>query len=218
MAEEQIRQLSEKFPHNSIPKELDEILKVTKGWDGFGPEMVYFDSIDVFGFTDLFPNSISLGTDGFGNYWVLDISPEGDLGKVFFVCHDPAVIVVNSQNLNEHLKHLLDFYKSPTESKLISIDNELTYNIWQNENNLISKTDFIKQNSELELFVNKFEREEWTIADLRESKNRDGFPWGKQGSNQILERHPTELIWVMKNKKRGFFSKLFSRDNKNGIN
>lgn len=211
LTDEEINVLSESYPSKNIPDELVQILSLTKGWDGYGPEMVYFDSIGVFGFTELSPNSISLGTDGCGNYWVLDIASNGELGKVFFACHDPAVFVINSQNLNEHLNHLLAFYKNPSESALISIDSNLTFDIWKHGNNLISKAEFKKQNPEYHDFLNKFDGDQWTVADLRKGSNQDGFPWGKIGSNHHTERHPTELIWIMKNKKKGFLSNLFGK-------
>lgn len=160
LTEEQIEGLKHQFPNKKVPKEIVQILKVTKGWDGYGPEMVYFDSIGVFGFTELSQNSISLGTDGFGNYWILDIAQNGELGKVFFACHDPAVLVINSQNLNEHLKTLLAFYKNPTDSPLISMDSDVPFNIWKQENNLIPKTEFRKLKPEYDEFLEKFEGEE----------------------------------------------------------
>lgn len=42
LTEEQIEDLKHQFPKKHIPEELVQILKVTKGWDGYGPEMVYF--------------------------------------------------------------------------------------------------------------------------------------------------------------------------------
>lgn len=211
LTDQQIENLKQKFPNKHIPIELVEILKFTKGWDGYGPEMVYFDSISEFGFTQLSKYSISLGTDGFGNYWILDLSEKGELGKVFFACHDPAVLIINSQNLNEHLNHLLEFYKNPINSPLISIDSNITLDVWKNDSNLISKSKYIKKNSEHINFINQFDGNEWTIADLRNGKNKDGFPWGKQGPNQIIQRHQTELIWIIQNKKKGFLANLFRK-------
>ncbi len=211
LTEEQIEDLKHQFPKNHIPEEIVQILKVTKGWDGYGPEMVYFDSIGVFGFTELSQNSISLGTDGFGNYWILDILQNGELGKVFFACHDPAVLVINSQNLNEHLKNLLSFYKNPIDSPIISMDSDITFDIWKQENNLIPKAEFKKLNPDFSEFIDKFEGDEWTVADIRNGNNKDGFPWGKLGPNQHTERHPKELVWVIKNRKKGLLSRLFGK-------
>ena len=50
LTDSEIEQLKEQFPSNNIDSEIIEILKETKGWDGYGPEMVYFDSIGQFGF------------------------------------------------------------------------------------------------------------------------------------------------------------------------
>src|SRR5688500_1702917 len=81
LSEEEIELLKTRFPANKIADELLEILRETKGWDGYGLESAYFDSINEFGFMELIPNSVTLGHDGFGNSWVLDIKDNGELGK-----------------------------------------------------------------------------------------------------------------------------------------
>ena len=207
----EIEQLKEQFPNKNIDSEIIEILKVTKGWDGYGPEMVYFDSIGQFGFWELSANSLTLGHDGFGNHWILDLNENGKPNKVFFACHDPAVFVVHSQNLNEYLKHLLEFYESPDKCHMNEIHDKTVMTIWD-ENNLCSpKTEFENNNPQFRDFLKKFDGEEWTVADLRKGKNKDGFAWGKFGANQFTERHPTELVWVIKNKKKSFLSRLFGK-------
>ncbi len=75
----------------------------------------------------------------------------------------------------------------------------------------MSKEEFKNIGSAYDDFVNKFAGDDWTIADLSEGKNRDGFPWGKLGSNEHTQRHPKELVWIMKNKKKGLLSKLFGK-------
>jgi len=211
LTDDEIEQLKNNFPNSTVDPELIEILKETKGWDGYGPEMVYFDSIGEFGFTELSPYSITLGHDGFGNFWVLDIHSNGTLGKVYFACHDPAVFVINSQSLNEYLHHLLEFYQKPEGAHLNEIHEKTVMTIW-NENLLCSpKPDFLSTNPEYSQYLNRFETDGWTVADLRSGKNKDGFAWGKLGSNQFTARHPNDLIWVIKNKKKGFLAKLFSK-------
>ncbi len=209
LTDSEIEQLKEQFPGKNIDPEIIEILKETRGWDGYGPEMVYFDSIGEFGFLELSANSLTLGHDGFGNHWILDLSDQGKANKVFFACHDPAVFVVHSQNLNEYLRHLLAFYESPSDCHLNEIHDQTVMTIWNKNILCSSKTEFENKNPELKDFLKKFEGEEWTIADLRTGKNKDGFAWGKFGPNQLTERHPSELIWVIKNKKKGFLSRLF---------
>jgi len=209
LTNKEIEDLKLKFPHNTIPEELLDILKFTKGWDGYGAEMVYFDSISEFGFTGLFPQSISLGTDGFGNYWILDLLQNGQLGKVFFVCHDPAVMVLNAYNLNEHLSNLLDFYNDLIDSALISMDHSTVFRILKNNDNTLPKSEFSKLYPQYIEYLDQFEGDDWTVADLRDATNNDGFPWGKFGPRLEITRHPKELLWILKNKKKGILSRLF---------
>jgi len=205
LTDSEIEELKKKFP------ELIEILKETKGWDGYGPEMVYFDSIGNFGFLELAENSITLGHDGFGNHWILDLDKNGNLGKVFFACHDPPVFVVHSQNLNEYLNHLLEFYQNPHKCHLNEIHDNAVMDIWGIDKHCSPKIEFGDKNPEFKNFLEKFEGNEWTVADLRNGKNKDGFAWGKFSFDQPIERHSTELVWILKNKKKGFLSRLFGK-------
>lgn len=211
LTEPEIEKLKGQFPSKHIDNEIIEILKETKGWDGYGPESVYFDSIGEFGFWELSSNSLTLGNDGFGNHWILDLNNNGEPKKVFFACHDPAVFVVHSRNINEYLNHLLEFYQNPEKCHLNEVQDKTVMTIWDENKLCSSKTEFENQNPEFEDYLKKFEGNEWSIADLRGGKNKDGFAWGKFGAKQFIERHPTELIWVMKNKKKGFLSKLFGK-------
>tara|TARA_B110000211_G_C14086771_1_gene557029 strand:- start:1898 stop:2905 length:1008 start_codon:yes stop_codon:yes gene_type:complete len=211
LTDSEIEKLKESFPNGTIDNELIEILKETRGWEGYGPEGVHFDSIGEFGFWELSANSITLGHDGFGNHWILDLNKDGKLGKVFFACHDPAVFVVHSQSLNEYLNHLLKFYQSPAKCHLTNVHDKVVMDIWKENKLCYPKLDFDRNNTEFKDFLAKFEGNDWTIADLRTGKNKDGFAWGKFGPNQYTERHPTELVWAIKNKKKGFLSRLFGK-------
>jgi hypothetical protein len=206
----QIEELNEKLPGRNIDSELLEIVKETKGWDGFGLDMVYFDSIGDFGFTELSENSLSLGNDGFGNSWILDLMNDGSLGKVYYACHDPAVLVVHSQTLNEYLLTLLEFYENPDNCYLNQIHDVVVNDVWEKNDLCSSKLDFETANKGFEEFLAKHEGDEWIVADLRNGQNKDGFAWGKFGPNQLTERHPSELLWLMKSKvqKKGFLSRL----------
>lgn len=211
LTDDEIEKIKPNFPNQTIDVELIDILNETKGWDGYGLEMVNFDSIGEFGFTELSPTSVTLGHDGFGNFWILDIDKSGKLGKVFFACHDPAVFVIHSQNLNEYLNHLLEFYKNPEKCHLNEIHDSTVMDIWKENKLCFSKTEFINSNPEYKDFLKKFEGDEWTVADLRDGQNKIGFAWGKFGSNQLTERHPSDLIWVIKNKKKGILSRLLGK-------
>ncbi len=209
LSDAEIEALRTSFPNNTIADELIEILRVTRGWDSPVFSMVYFDSIDEFGFWELSPNSITLGHDGFGNYWVLDIDSDGNLGKVFFACHDPAVFIVHAQSLNEYLQQLFDFHQNPEDNYIENFQINTVMTVWEQQNDFLSKTDFIEQRPDYMEFLSTFVGDDWTIVDLSQGHNEMGFAWGKFGPNQLAQRHPTELIWVLKNRKRSFFARLF---------
>jgi hypothetical protein len=211
MTDSDIEALSQSFPNNTIDSELKEILKETRGWDGYGLEQIDFSSIGQFGFLELSPNSITLGHDGFGNFWILDILSDGSLGHVYYACHDPAVLVKYSDDLNGFLNSLTEFYESPSENYLNEIHDNVVFEIWKNGGKLIDKTDFLMGNSEYSDFLSEFNGEDWVIADLRNPKNADGFAWGKFGPNNLTKRHPKDLIWVIKKKKKGFLERLVGK-------
>lgn len=206
---EELKSLQEKFPSKKIDAELLKILGETRGWEGYGPSPIEFDSIGEFGFLELAPWSITLGHDGLGNFWILDIDAKGNLGKVYFACHDPAVLIVHSQNLNEYLLHLLSFYKEPHESHVSQVSEVSVMNIWTQNPNILPKQEFEYRNPEFTEFLSEYDGANWNIADLRKGDNKDGFAWGIQGPNQLKSRHLRELIWVLQIKEKGFFARLF---------
>lgn len=208
---QEMETIRQSFPNRTLAPELAEILAVTRGWDGYGLEMVLFGSIGQFGFEELSPFSVTLGHDGFGNFWILDIDKNGQLGKVWFACHDPAVFVIHSQNLNEYLHHLLEFYENPGANHVDEIHDRTVMEIWDENRFCSSRSEFESKNPEFKEFLNRFEGEEWTVADLRAGRNKDGFAWGRFGANGFTIRHPEELVWVMKNRKKGFFARLFGK-------
>ncbi len=203
--------LKTKFPSGIIADELVEILRETKGWEGFGLETTFFDSIGEFGFTELIPHSITLGQDGFGNFWVLEIKENGHLGKIYYACHDPAVLVIYCDTLNEFISTLVDFYTDPSENYLNDVHESIVMDIWSTNPNTTDIRDFRTNNKEFDSFLNEFSDDNWVVADLRNKSKKEGFAWGLFGSNQFTKRHPNELVWVMQKKKKGFLSKLFGK-------
>ncbi len=138
----EIDELAKLYPTNRIDNELKAILKETRGWEGYGPEGIDFSSIGQFGFYELSPKSITLGHDGFGNSWILDILDNGALGQVYYASHDPAVFVKYSDTLNGFLNCLLEFNRSPSENYLNEIHDKVVFDIWSNGGLIFEKTLF----------------------------------------------------------------------------
>jgi cell wall assembly regulator SMI1 len=212
LTDEEIDNLAKGVPSGQIPNDIRELLKFASGFEFSGLEEITFNGIGQFGFEEIFPNSVQLAGDGFGNFWILDIDQKGNWGQVFYVCHDPAVVVKHSDNLSEFIQHVDDFGKNGNTSNLDIIHEKSVMEIWQDDNNFI-ELDNVRQSSDTTLkeFALSL-ADNFVIADLRNKPNKSGFAWGKFGPKiENAVRHSSELLWAIEKpiKKGGFLSKLF---------
>jgi len=213
LTDQQIDKLVERLPTGQIPTEIRELLKFASGFEFYGLDEITFDGVGQFGFENFFPNSVQLAGDGFGNFWILDVDKNGNWGNVFYVCHDPAVVVKHSDNLSQFIEHINDFGKNGNISNLDIIHEKVVFDIWQKDNGFID-LDNARQSSDstLKSFAISLP-DNFVVADLRNKPIKSGFAWGKFGPNvDKAKRHETELIWgIEKTEKKGLLSKLFGR-------
>ena len=121
MNDQEITDFRQQLPDQFLPPEIEELLRFTKGFEFDGLDEVRFDSFGYFGFEELFPYSIQLAGDGFGNFWVLDIDSAGRWNSVYYVCHAPAVVLKHSENLSEFIAHVDEFGEKGEASNLDQI-------------------------------------------------------------------------------------------------
>ena len=206
MTNEEITEYKKQLPNNFLPTEIEELLKFSKGFEFYGLEEVRFDSFGHFGFEEMFPNSIQLAGDGFGNFWILDIDTNGNWNSVYYVCHDPAVIVKHSENLSQFIEHIDEYGKKGNESTLDIIHEQSVMQIWNEKVGIMEKNEkeYDFQNKKIEF------PEMFLIADLINEPIKTGFPWGKSGANTKIIRPTDKPIWIVEKKvKQGFLSRLF---------
>ena len=212
LSAEQINELANVLPSGQIPSEIRELLKFASGFDFLRLDEVTFDGVNQFGFENVFPYSIQLAGDGYGNFWILDVDDKGIWGNVFYVCHDPAVVVKHSEDLSEFIKHVDEFGKMGNNSNLDIIHEKIVNDIWNAPDGGFSEIKVAKNSNDK--IVNDFAvtlPESFVIADLRNKPNQTGFAWGKFGPDiDKAVRYKDELLWAFEKKtKKGFFSKLF---------
>ena len=206
MTNEEITEYKKQLPNNFLPTEIEELLKFSKGFEFYGLEEVRFDSFGHFGFEEMFPNSIQLAGDGFGNFWILDIDTNGNWNSVYYVCHDPAVIVKHSENLSQFIEHIDEYGKKGNESTLDIIHEQSVMQIWNEKVGIMesNEKDYDFENDQIQL------PEMFLIADLTNQPIKTGFPWGKSGANTKIIRPNDKPIWIVEKKvKQGFLSRLF---------
>lgn len=208
MSDQEINNYREQLPSKNLPQDIEELLSYAKGFEFYGLEEIRFDSYGHFGFEEMFPYPVQLAGDGFGNFWILDIDSEGNWNSVYYVCHDPAVVVKHSDNLAEFIKHIDEYGKIGEKSHLDTIHEKVVMDIWEEKIEIMQRNekdyDLSLANTELpEMFL---------IADLTDKPNKTGFAWGKSGPNTKVGRLGDAPIWFVEKKvKQGFLSKLFNR-------
>ncbi len=208
MTESEIENLKGQLPKNNLPTEIEELLRFSKGFEFYGLEEIRFEAYGYFGFEEIFPNSIQLAGDGFGNFWILDIDSNGNWNSVYYVCHDPAVIVKHSENLAEFIKHVDEFGQKGNQSNLDIIHEKTVMDIWSEKIGIMEKNekDYDFENGQVEL------PEMFLVADLTDKPIKTGFPWGKSGPNTKIIRPNDEPIWIVEKRvKQDFLSRLFGR-------
>lgn len=218
LSDHEIDEAAAQLPTGRIPAEIRELLKYAAGFDFPGIGEVSFDGVGWFGLDELFPFSVQLAGDGFGNFWILDVNRKGQWGNVFFVCHDPAVIVKQSDDLAQFIQQVDEFGKKGAASTLDIIHEKTCMEIYRNEDGFMDLTSARNSADDiLRAFALQLP-DDYVIADLRNKPNYAGFAWGKFGprTDNVI-RHDSELLWAFEKKghhppsTRGFWGRLFGR-------
>ncbi|WP_199750600.1 SMI1/KNR4 family protein [Gynurincola endophyticus] len=211
LSDDEIHLLAQQLPTRQLPAEIHELLRFSSGFK-FPPfKEITFDGISLFDMEEFFPYSVKLTTDIFTNVWIVDVDLQGNWGNVFFISHDPAVIVKHSENLSQFIQHIHEFGKDKKLSNLDKIREKTVFDIWEQKDGLIS-LEHARQSDDLVLkeFASRLENN-YVIADLRNKPNKSGFAWGKFGpSIQKTIRNGSNTLWGIERRK-GILSKIFNR-------
>ena len=204
-----------------LPSEIRELLIYSEGFDVAsgqllksgrmnGTTRVLFTGSGNVGLSVL-PCPVPLFGDGCGNFWVVDIKPNGEWGTILFVCHDPPVIAIQSADLASFLNQVLNPAASDSEKTLDYVRNAATTRIWKDDPWLVSLRDArLVQDSAVSQFAEQLP-ENFRVADLRSMKVGSGFSWGKAGPNADIRRNGTDLVFGVEQKAPGLLRRLFSR-------
>jgi hypothetical protein len=195
-----------------MPNDIDELLQYSAGFDYKKIGTVRFTGHEGFEFEEVFPCSVALLPDGFGNFWVVDVNPKsGSWGPVFYVCHDPPVVVVQAPELSTFLSQILDPHYSYPKNALNYVRKEAAMRIWRDDPWLTSVHDArILQDSHVSTFAKQLP-DDFLIADLRSTEVGSGFSWGKAGPNAVVRRGGTDLLFGVQKTPPGLLKRFLSR-------
>lgn len=199
---EEIDSFQERLGVN-IPDEIIDLLKTTSGI-----EIKLIGYLDLLGnyefsFEEVFPIGLPILNDDAGNFWVVDIHPDTGVWRgIYFVCHDPPVIVAQAQTLANFLDQIIQAFKPPYANILSYVQNEAVDQIYASSAYFI-ELDEARRSSDalLSAFANSLSNN-FKLVDLRPLQIGTGFNYGLCGPTTVVKRFGAELIFAIESKKK----------------
>jgi hypothetical protein len=113
LSEEEVAQLEARIPC-VLPPDARELLTLARGFEGSPLESIDFSGLMDPIFEELFPCGLPVAHDGYGNYWVVDLtSSSGQWGPILYLCHDPAVVVYQCPDIATFVADVLIMAEPP---------------------------------------------------------------------------------------------------------
>jgi hypothetical protein len=183
--------------------ELREVLRVAASIDG--PVEIDFTGRSLsFGDDELFPACHAIAGDGFGNHWIVDLTPDApQRAPVFFACHDPPVVVFEAPDV-------ATFVQDALASGLGGDEHDGRVDrVWAADTRPLTHAEALAGDEALSAFASELD-ERFTFVDLRAPEQGDGFAWGRHGPRTIVRRDGTRRLfaYAAPERKRGFLSRL----------
>jgi hypothetical protein len=155
-----------------------------------------------FEFEGMFACSIPIATDGAGNFWVVDVGPNGSWRSVFFVAHDPPVALLQARDIGIFVQQTFEL---PRRALLSS---EAVARIWKDNPYTMPRAQAMGSSDPV---IRTFARNSTMASSSLTFELGTGFVWGSAGPNTEVRRAGEHLLFATEQKKRGAFARLFSR-------
>jgi hypothetical protein len=177
--------------------ELRALLEQTAGIEGGPLQAIDFTGRSLsFGAPETFPSGLPIAGDGFGNFWILDLTPDDvETAPVFFACHDPPVILYQSPNIGDFLHEAFRMLVPPHASGVDDVHEDRPFNVWRDNPGTLERSDALAGDESLSAFAAELD-DRFTFVDLRSPPVGMGFSWGRYGPRTELRRHGNERLFA----------------------
>jgi hypothetical protein len=196
-----------------LPEELRTVLGFCSGIDGSLDGIDFTGASMSFEHEEIFPNGLPIAADGFGNFWVLDITPQTtQVAPVFFACHDAPVILYQSPDIATFLAEVIRISTPPQKSLIDDVHEDRLFEVWKENPGVISQPEAaVSSDAALRAFAVGLP-DQFQIVDLRNVDPGMGFSWGRYGPRAEIRRHGYERIFgYAKPPRTGLLAKLFGK-------
>lgn len=209
LTDEELTDFEQRLPCK-LPSEIRELLQATRGFEGIAADQVDFTGDGMYyEQEDVFPHGLPIASDGFGNFWVVDLTPE-TFGPVYFACHDAPVILFQSASLSEFLIELFKCVIPPHSSLINEVHDDCLHNVWETNPGVIDQNEGLQSSDPaIRTFAESLD-ENFQIIDLRGAAPGQGFSWGRYGPNTEIRRYQVSPIFAYKKRvKKGLLGRIF---------
>jgi cell wall assembly regulator SMI1 len=210
LTEQELKDLEASLPC-PLPEEAREVFSYTRGFEGILEQVDFVGLQDAFGMEDIFPHAIPLAHDGYGNFWIVDLtSTSTSWGPIFFACHDAPVIVFQTDSFAHFLSEVLRFGNPPWKSEIDDVHEQYQSRIWRdNPGTMTCEQCLNSGDADLATFARSLD-ETYLFIDLRHPKIGNGFSWGRYGPRTVNQRFGEKRIFAYQTRK-SFWQRLWRK-------
>jgi cell wall assembly regulator SMI1 len=160
------------------------------------------------------PCPVYVAGDGAGNGWAVDVhAGTGAWGAVFYVCHDPPVMLVHSKDLATFISDALDLGRADGKSNIAKVHE---FDFASDSDEPDYEFSAPQARTSTDPMLARFAAgvaDNFQVYDLRALGVGMGFDWTPSMPDPRVIRDGTNMIFAIEQKPRkpGFFSRLFGR-------
>lgn len=197
LTDAELIQLESRLPC-PLPQDVRQLLVYCRGFEGVLESIDFSGGLtDGFGMEEIFPHAVPIAHDGFGNYWIIDLTKEStNWGPIFFACHDAPVIVFQTDRLAHFISEVIRFGNQPWKSEIDDVHEKHHFRIWKENPGMLSYAQCIDSGDEDLVTFAKSLGDDFLICDLRNPRAGDGFSWGRYGPQTVLKRFGGKRIFA----------------------
>jgi cell wall assembly regulator SMI1 len=195
----------------ALPRELRVVLERTAAIDGVLEQIDFSGRSLDFEDQDIFPTGLPIAHDGFGNHWVLDLTPsETEVAPVFFACHDAPVVLFQSPSLAHFLREAFRTLAPPHSSLVGDVHEDRLFSVWRTNPGVLDYETALAGDADLSAFATELD-DQFVFVDLRAAEIGMGFSWGRYGPRTRVRRHGYERLfaYARPDEKPGLLRRLF---------
>jgi hypothetical protein len=206
----ELQQLEARIPC-PLPPGVRVLLEYCRGFDGVLESIDFSGLYPEFGMEEIFPHGVPIAHDGFGNYWVVDLTAQSETwGPIFFVCHDAPVVVFQTDSLAHFISEVIKLGHPPWKSEINDVHETHHARIWRENPGLLTYEQGLQSGDpDLVKFAEGLD-DSWWVIDFREAATGDGFSWGRYGPATVITRYSDKRIFAVQ-KKKTLLQRIFKK-------